>query len=348
MLPIVALIVWIGVAPNAFLARTRGLADAMSQRARPRARREDGTLELRARADPRVVRARRRRIPMTDQLIVASRMQELFSAQTLLATGALRRAVSVGILLLVLVEVVPGIGGLRKLDLRRLARRRGLVRVEDDRRRRAVGLRGAPTSRTSTTSWWTMLFLASTLIAWIFGQRYYDASEARFEGEHDILLLTAASGMVLMAGSRDLLVFFVGLELLSVPLYTLSGVPARATRVGRSGHEVLRAGRVRRGDVPVRRGAGVRGTGTLTLSSDAPGRRSRSPLALAGAALLAGEPVLQGERVPVPPVGARRVPGRADAGDDVHGDRHEGRRRSRSCCRRRRALLPAQRGRCSR
>ncbi len=72
-----------------------------------------------------------------------------------------------------------------------------------------------------TRAAWGMLFLASAAIEWAFGRRYYRGHLA-FLGEHDVLLLCTPIGMMLMAGARDLLVFFVGLELLSVPLYCLA------------------------------------------------------------------------------------------------------------------------------
>lgn len=73
-----------------------------------------------------------------------------------------------------------------------------------------------------TTAMWGFIFLASLLVAWSFAQRYYD-EESRFLVEHDVLMLCATVGMMLMAGAQNLLVFFVGLELLSVPLYALAG-----------------------------------------------------------------------------------------------------------------------------
>jgi NADH-quinone oxidoreductase subunit N len=71
---------------------------------------------------------------------------------------------------------------------------------------------------------WGLIFLFSTLLAWTFAQRYYrTAREGRaFIGEHDILMLTTPIGMMLMAGAQDFIVFFVGLELLSIPLYCLA------------------------------------------------------------------------------------------------------------------------------
>jgi len=65
------------------------------------------------------------------------------------------------------------------------------------------------------------LFLAGTLLAWAYGIGYYRA-EAAFKPEHDALMLSATAGMMLMVGATDLIVFFVGLELLSLPLYALA------------------------------------------------------------------------------------------------------------------------------
>jgi NADH-quinone oxidoreductase subunit N len=71
------------------------------------------------------------------------------------------------------------------------------------------------------TALWGLLFLAATALAWLYSLQYY-SEDRPFQGEHDFLLLTAPVGMMLMAGAEDLLVFFVGLELLSVPLYALA------------------------------------------------------------------------------------------------------------------------------
>ncbi len=71
------------------------------------------------------------------------------------------------------------------------------------------------------TSVWGLLFLASTLMAWVYGLGYY-REDKPFQPEHDALLLCAPAGMMLMVGAGDLIVFFIGLELLSLPLYALA------------------------------------------------------------------------------------------------------------------------------
>jgi len=74
----------------------------------------------------------------------------------------------------------------------------------------------------SATAMWGFLFIVSTALAWSYSQTYY-THERRFMAEHDVLMLTSTLGMMMMAGAQDLIVFFVGLELLSVPLYALAG-----------------------------------------------------------------------------------------------------------------------------
>lgn len=66
-----------------------------------------------------------------------------------------------------------------------------------------------------------LVFVASAALAWAQARRYYRA-EAPFLGEHDALLLAAPIGMILMVGAQDLVTFFIGLELLSIPLYCLA------------------------------------------------------------------------------------------------------------------------------
>lgn len=68
---------------------------------------------------------------------------------------------------------------------------------------------------------WGLLFVIGTAIAWLYSREYYE-EDRPFLGEHDVLLLVTPIGMSLMAGARDLVVFFVGLELLSIPLYALA------------------------------------------------------------------------------------------------------------------------------
>ena len=72
------------------------------------------------------------------------------------------------------------------------------------------------------TALWGMLFLLATALAWAYSVGYYRPENAAFGAEHDMLMLATPVGMMLMVGAQDLLVFFIGLELLSIPLYALA------------------------------------------------------------------------------------------------------------------------------
>ncbi|MEM7308517.1 MAG: NADH-quinone oxidoreductase subunit N [Planctomycetota bacterium] len=73
----------------------------------------------------------------------------------------------------------------------------------------------------SATALWGCLFLAGTLFAWVYSIGYY-RENLPFKAEHDALMLTAPAGMMMMVGAGDLIAFFIGLELLSIPLYALA------------------------------------------------------------------------------------------------------------------------------
>jgi NADH-quinone oxidoreductase subunit N len=99
-------------------------------------------------------------------------------------------------------------------------------------------------------------------------------------------MLTATSGMVLMAGSRDLLVFFVGLELLSVPLYTLSGFRRAHKESVEAGLKYFLLGAFAAATYLFGAGLVYAATGSLTFARMDPVALQGS-LALTGTALLA-------------------------------------------------------------
>jgi len=75
---------------------------------------------------------------------------------------------------------------------------------------------------TGVTALFGIIFVLGTLLAWIYSIGYYEGNLKELLAEHDMLFLSAPAGMMLMVGAGDLLVFFVGLEILSLPLYALS------------------------------------------------------------------------------------------------------------------------------
>ena len=136
---------------------------------------------------------------------------------------------------------------------------------------------------------WTLIFLASALIGWAVAQCYYQHEEANFLAEHDVLILVATAGMVLMAGSGDLLTFFVGLETLSVPLYTLSGFRRAQRESVEAGLKYFILGAFAAGMFLYGAALVYAATGSISIEGiRSAGAALGSPLALAGFALIAG------------------------------------------------------------
>ncbi len=67
-----------------------------------------------------------------------------------------------------------------------------------------------------------LLFIAGTLLTVLFSKNYL-APERFANGEYYSLLLFSTLGMMFMAGTLDLMVIFLGLEVMSIPLYILAG-----------------------------------------------------------------------------------------------------------------------------
>jgi NADH-quinone oxidoreductase subunit N len=75
------------------------------------------------------------------------------------------------------------------------------------------------------------LILLAVALFVVMADRYLDEEHLRY-GELYVLVLFAAVGMMVFAGSRELMVIFIGLELLSVPVYVRTG----ATSAPRKAH----------------------------------------------------------------------------------------------------------------
>ena len=129
---------------------------------------------------------------------------------------------------------------------------------------------------------------------------------------------------MIMASANDLIIVFLGLEILSIALYVLAAMNSRRDRVGRGGAQVLRPRRVLVGGLPLRHRPGLRRRPARTnliqiadyLARNVP---LHNGLLLAGLALLLVGFGFKVAAVPVPPVDARRLPGLAHAGGRVHG-----------------------------
>ena len=71
------------------------------------------------------------------------------------------------------------------------------------------------------------LFLVATFIGLLGGAALPDAAFQRRAGEYHLLVLTSLLGMLVLASARDLILLFVAFELMSLPLYALSGFRKR-------------------------------------------------------------------------------------------------------------------------
>ena len=144
--------------------------------------------------------------------------------------------------------------------------------------------------------------------------------------------------MFLLASAQNTVLVFLGLELLSIPLYVLcaTGCSKRGQHQERSlesGLKYLIIGSV--GSATLLYGLALiyGATGATDFSAIATalshGQPRDRPADADGDRAVRRRPLLQGLGRALPPVDARRLRGRADAGDGVHGGRHEGRRAGR-------------------
>ena len=206
-----------------------------------------------------------------------------FDAAAWLAISPLA-ALSAGVLGLLFLDAVPGLARFRRPLFLAAVVAAATFELRIHESRAGVVLDGMLATG-PTTAAFGLLFLASLLIAWIAAQRYYREENA-FQIEHDVLMLCSTVGMMMMAGAQNLLVFFVGLELLSVPLYALAGFQrARSTSV-EAGVKYFVLGAFAAATFLFGAALLYAETGTLSLA----GLRevgAGSPLALAGTALVA-------------------------------------------------------------
>ena len=158
-----------------------------------------------------------------------------------------------------------------------------------------------------------------------------------------VLLLLSASGGVMMASANDLIVMFLGLEILSIAVYVLAAMHLRKITSQEAGVKYFVLGGVLVGVLPLRHRAHLR-----RHRLDEPRRDRRVPVddrprqQRAGArrdGAAARRVRLQGRGGAVPLLDPRRVPGRPDAERGVHGLGREGGRVRRAAA----GLLPGLR-----
>lgn len=134
-----------------------------------------------------------------------------------------------------------------------------------------------------------ILFLVATLIA-IGLSIDYNAREGITFAESHVLVLFATGGMMLMAAARDLMVLFLGIELMSIAVYVLAGLNRRSNRSAEAAIKYFLLGAFSTGFLLYGIALIYGSTGT-TLLADI-GQRimelnlSESPMLLVGIALL--------------------------------------------------------------
>ena len=136
--------------------------------------------------------------------------------------------------------------------------------------------------------------------------------------------------MVIVAGAENLVTLFVGFELLSIPLYILCAAEVRKAPSLESGLKYLVVGSV--GSATLLYGLaliyGATGSTDFSAMADAIGDTvgARRPAAAHRRRARHRRPRVQGVGRALPPVDARRLPGRPHPGHQLHGRGDQGRR----------------------
>ena len=172
----------------------------------------------------------------------------------------------------------------------------------------------------------TLIFCVAGIAATLLSWRHVAPREAA-HGEYYFLLLSATAGMFVLVAATNLVTLFLGLELLSIPLYVLCAVETRREGSLESGLKYLIVGSV--GSATLLFGLaflyGATGsTDFAGIASAIDGPVADDSLLLRRHRARDGRPRLQGLRRAVPPVDAGRLRGRPHAGHGVHGGGDEG------------------------
>ena len=103
-----------------------------------------------------------------------------------------------------------------------------------------------------------MILLVVAGLSILLSERYIQQKGINY-GEYYALMLFSTSGAMLMATSRELITIFIGLEVLSIALYVLSGFARTEARSEESAMKYFFARRVFFRLLPIRHRAGLRG-----------------------------------------------------------------------------------------
>ena len=132
-----------------------------------------------------------------------------------------------------------------------------------------------------------VIFLVSTILVVLISMNYLGRQDRR-QGEYYLLILLATLGMMLMASGNELIVVFLGLELMSLSLYVLAGYFQRSMASSEAGMKYLLLGAFASGFFLYGIALIYGGAGTTSIPqiADALTVNAKSPLLLAGMFLL--------------------------------------------------------------
>ena len=199
---------------------------------------------------------------------------------------------------------------------------------------------------------WGLILVLALAGVMLFAERHLDGGVSAFAGQAAALpgseaereastrgldhtevyplLMFAVFGMLLFPAANDLLTMFVGLEVLSLPLYLLCGLARRRRLLSQEAAlKYFLLGAFSSGFFLYGVALVYGYAGSMEFSAINESVRNdtgNSALLLIGMGHADGRPALQGRCRAVPGLDPRRLPGRPDAGHGLHGGRHQGRR----------------------
>jgi NADH-quinone oxidoreductase subunit N len=139
----------------------------------------------------------------------------------------------------------------------------------------------------SFSLFFNIIFLVSTILVTLISMSYLDRGD-RKQGPYYLLILLATLGMMLMAAGNELIIVFLGLELMSLSLYVLAGYFRESPASSEAGMKYLLLGAFASafflyGIALIYGGAG---TTSVPAIAEAITAENKSPLLLAGMFLL--------------------------------------------------------------
>jgi len=132
-----------------------------------------------------------------------------------------------------------------------------------------------------------LIFLSSALLTIVLSRGYLERMEYH-RGEFYVLIIFATTGMMLMAGALNLITIFLGIELMSVPLYVLAGFMRKKERANEAALKYFLLGAFATGFLlyGIALIYGASGTTDLLQIKAAIPQISRNPLFLIGCGML--------------------------------------------------------------